>query len=312
MAWPLSAYTNRLVEALAGIPNGVIVLGEMSIWSVILMYAAALAPLVSKRLPALLKNLVTPTLILTALGLLAAVLWRGVWSAPDGRLHLVILDMDGSQALLVRGPGGETLLVNGGPSGRQVNNALDRWLSPFDRRLDGLLIDSAQAGSLNGIPGTLESHPVGQAWWGSAPPEGRSGDQLAEQLKSQQIPTQALAAGQALAIGSEVRVEVLASTPEGSALLVEWKNFRALIPAGTPVNSFEPDNLAELSLLVLDARDLEKTTAEEWLAIAPRAVIATPGNSSILPGGLNWLNTRPQGWYQVVTDGKKMWVERSQ
>ncbi len=56
MAWPLPAYTNRLVEALAGIPGGVIVLGEMNIDSVILLYAAAL-------------------------GLPAAVLRRGVWSA---------------------------------------------------------------------------------------------------------------------------------------------------------------------------------------------------------------------------------------
>ena len=49
----------------------------------------------------------------------------------------------------------------------------------------------------------------------------------------------------------------------------------------------------------------------EWLAIAPRAVIATPGNGAILPGGGNWLNTRPQGWYPVMTDGKRMWVEQN-
>ena len=46
-----------------------------------------------------------------------------------------------------------------------------------------------------------------------------------------------------------------------------------------------------------------------WLWL--RAVIATPGNGAILPGGGNWLNTRPQGWYQVTTDGKQMWVEKS-
>ncbi len=91
MAWPLSAYTNRMVEAMAGMPGGVLVLGKLNESSVFLMYLAVLAPVAAKRLPGLLKNAVTPALLLTCLGLAAVLAWRGVWAAPDGKLNLVSL-----------------------------------------------------------------------------------------------------------------------------------------------------------------------------------------------------------------------------
>ena len=230
MAWPLSAYTNRMVETLAGLPGGVLVLGELNFWTVLLMYAAMFTERFSKRFPAAIKATVTPAFLLTVLGLLAALTWRGVTAAPDGRLHLLVMDLNGSQAILVRGPGGETLLINGSPSSRLLNNQLDRWLSPFNRTLNGLVFDTAQASTLTGLAEVLESHPVAQVWWGVPPPTNRAGDRFVERLKSQQIPTQALEAGMALAMGREARVEVLASAPEGSALLVEWNDFRVLIP----------------------------------------------------------------------------------
>jgi competence protein ComEC len=314
LAWPLSAYTNRLVEALSTIPNGVLVLGEMNIWTVILLYAAVLAPIIRQKLPALLKKLVTPTLVLTALGLIAALLWRGVWTAPDGRLHLVVYDLNGSQVIFVRSPGGETLLISqsagslGGPSARSINSALDRWLSPFDRRLDGLLLNTSQSAAYGGLESVLDSHPVKSAWWGSALPEGRSGEQINNLLNERAIPTLILAPGETLSFGSQARLEVHNSTEEGSALLLSWQNFRALIPAGTPIGQLSQTDLASLSLLILDRRDFEKTAPEEWAGIAPRAVIATAGNPQA--SAPNWLSTHPQGWYAVVTDGKQMWVEK--
>ena len=60
LAWPLSAYTIRVVELLARIPGGVLVLGDMSLPTVVLLYAAILAPLLDRRVPALFKKLLRP------------------------------------------------------------------------------------------------------------------------------------------------------------------------------------------------------------------------------------------------------------
>lgn len=309
LAWPFSAYTNRMVEALASIPGGVLVLGDISLSAVIVMYVAALAPAVSNILPTVIKRAVTQVVLVTGLGLTALLLWRGVSAAPDGNLHLVVYDMKGSQAILVQGTQGETLLINGSPSARLLKDALDRRLSPFDRRIDGLVIDTVQASALTGLTGILDSHPVARVWWGIPPPTSRAGKQFSDTLIAQNAAVQVLAAGDSLALGEQAHMRILTTGDTGSALLLTWNNFRALIPAGTPLTRFTAADTDQLSLLVLDARDLVQTTPEEWLGLGSRAIIVTPGSASPLPTGPNWLNIRPQSWYAVTTDGKQMWVE---
>lgn len=312
LAWPLSAYTNRMVELLARIPGGVLVLDEFGPGTLALAYMAVLAPLAGTRYPRFMRQVVNPTLLLTSGGLLAAVMLRGAAAAPDGRLHLLVADLDGSQALLVQAPGGETLLVNGGGSTRLLIEALGRRLSPFDRHLDALLMNNASAESIRALPGVLERYPPGLALWGMDTPEGRAASDLGETLRVLQSPVRILSAGDSFTLGQEeIRLDTVLKGKQGSALLLRWKNFRALIPGGSPPGQIPPGASANLSLLVLEQRDLEKTTPEEWLALAPQAIIATPGSGPVLPGGMNWLNTQPRGWYQVVTNGEKMWVEQS-
>jgi competence protein ComEC len=310
LAWPLSAYTNRMVEALASIPGGVLVPGDVTLPLVILMYAVVFAPLVYKPLPSAIKRVATPTALLVAAGLATAILWRGVAAAPDGKLRLVVNDLDGSQAMLILGPQGETLLINGGSSARQLKDNLDRWLSPFDRQIDGLLINSSQASAWNSLAGALDSHPAIHAWWGIPPPTSRSGKQLASALQAQGASLQSLAAGDRLSLGSQITLRALNGGEAGSALLLTWDNFRALIPAGTAPSRLAPGDLAGLSVVILDTRDLQETPSAAWLALAPQAIIATPGNAAQPPTGHNWLNTRPQSSLVVITDGRQMWLEQ--
>lgn len=311
LAWPFSAYTNRVVELLAEMPGGVLVLGELSLGSVILICLAVLAPVTANRLPEMLKRAVTPVLVLTTLGLAAVLAWRGVWTAPDGRLRLLVFDLQGSQVLLIRGPSGETLLINSGPSARQLNNALDRWLSPFDRRLDGLLLNTGKSSALNGLPGMLETHPVGKAWWGSQPPDSHTSETINELLRGQGAAADMLAPGDVIGIGQEVRIQVVAKTTEGSAFLLTWDRFRVLIPGGAAPGRLAGDPAAALSAIILSSRDLQGASADAWLALAPQAIVFTPEEGALSTGGINWINTAPGGWVKLETNGKRMWVERS-
>lgn len=310
LAWPLTAYTIRAVELLAAIPGGSAALGDFNFTTLLLAYGLVLTPLAGLRWPNLFKNALKPGLLLAGAGLLAALLWRVVLSAPDGQLHLVIFDIKNSQTILVLGPGGETLLVNGGPSQIQLGDLLGRWLPPFARRIDALLVNSPKADDYSSLTSVLERYPPGLALWGCLPPDNRTAGRLADFIRDENIPAHLLQPGQALAFGREARVEVLAAADEGSALMLRWQNFRALLPGGIPPGRLSAQDLANLSLIVLEARDLEKTTPQQWLAYAPQAVIYTPQEGTLEPSGYNWLNTRPGGWIAVTTDGKRMWVEQ--
>ena len=192
-----------------------------------------------------------------------------------------------------------------------LNDALGRRLSPFRRGLDGLLINTTEAEGIAGLSGVLERYPPAQVWWGTVTPQHRAGERLVDLLKDQQAPEHVLAKGETLAMGEDVRLEMLTVTEQGSALLLSWGNFRALIPSGVPPDKLEEANLAGLSVLVLEPRDLSETKIEEWLSQAPLAVVATVEDPQLQPAHPNWLVTRKQGWYAIISDGNKMWVEKS-
>jgi competence protein ComEC len=309
-AWPLSAYTIRVVELLARIPDGVLVLGEINFTTVVLMYGVILAPAFNARFPEMIKGMLRPALLVIAAGLLAATLWRAASAAPDGRLHLTVFDMQGKQVLLVRGPGGQTVLVNGSDSPRGLNDTLGRWLSPFDREIDALLLNSPQAERMSGLATLLDRYAFQQVYWGCEPPKHRSGKRLLAAFRANHIPSHVLTTGQALNLGSGARIQVHASGQSGSALLITWHNFRALVPGGIPAAAIYERELTNPSLIILEKRDLENTAAEEWQAYFPQAVIFTPGAGDLPDAGGNWLITNPGGWYSIDTDGEKMWIER--
>jgi len=256
LAWPLSAYTIRVVEALAALPGGALAPGRLDLLGAILLYAAILAPVLGWHLPELWKNLLRPGLLLTALALAAAIILRGAFACPDGRLHLVVFNLEGNQVLLVRGPGGEIVLANGGPSSTQLADTLGRWLSPFDRRLDALVINNPQPAAAAALPGVLEHYTAVQALWGCAPGDGRASELLLESFASHGVPEHELLPGEALQVGPGVQLEVLAVTEQGSTLLLRQGNFRALIPSGVPPGDIQGENLAQLSVLLLENRDL--------------------------------------------------------
>lgn len=311
LAWPFSAYTIRIVELLGTIPGGVVVLNEFSLGMLLLVYAAVLTPALAPRTPDLIRNLFRPAVLAAGAGLVTVLLWRSVLAAPDGHLKLIILDMYGSQALLLRGPAGETVLVDGGPSVRLLNDALGRWTSPFDRRLDGILINSPQATSVGALADVLDRYPALQAWWGTGPPGHRTGERLVEYLEEQEIGIHRLAKGEALQFETGARVDVINASPEGSTLLLSWKHLRVLIPGGNSPGVISEEDKTGLSAVILAPRDLKETTPEEWLALAPKLIVATPAEGALPPDGTNWINTLPGGWARIESDGKHMWVEHS-
>ncbi len=312
LAWPLSAYTIRIVELLGAIPGGVLALDEFNLGMVLLLYAAVLAPAVAPRAAQWARSLLRPAVLSTVVGLAAVLLWRAVLALPDGHLRVITLDMNTSQALLVRGAKGEIVLVDGGPSPRLLTEALGRWTSPFDRHLDGVLVNSPQAASVSALIDVLEVYPALQAWWGTDPPEHRTGERLVEFLEAEGTGIHHLAAGEALQFGAGARVDVIAVSPEGSALLLTWERARILIPGGVSPGAIPDEAKSGLSALILSPRDLKETPPEQWLAMSPQLVIATPEEGAFPHGGANWVNTLPGGWVQIETDGERMWVERSQ
>jgi competence protein ComEC len=111
-------------------------------------------------------------LALAALTVLAFALavWRRL---PDGRLHVVFLDVGQGDAIFIQTPAGRQALIDGGPSGQAVLDQLGRYMPFWDRTLDLVVLTHPDSDHLMGLLPVLERYDVARVLyrdpdWGSA------------------------------------------------------------------------------------------------------------------------------------------------
>ncbi|MCK4900343.1 MAG: ComEC/Rec2 family competence protein, partial [Anaerolineales bacterium] len=187
LAWPFVVFTIRAVELLARIPGGVITLGEVAIFWVVLFYAVLfLLTFGGSRLRAMLPA-IKPSIAFVILGVLSVLVWRTASSAPDGRLHISVLDVGSGEAVLIQSPTGRYLLVNGGPSPSRLSDALGRRLPLNHRRLDYLVVASPSEQAIAALPRAIERYPPDNVLWAGPTHGTRSARTLQEALNAAEI-----------------------------------------------------------------------------------------------------------------------------
>jgi len=272
----------------------------------------------------------SPALIsgaLLVLATLTVVVWRLALNAPDGRLHLTVLDVGSGDALLVGTPGGHNLLVGGGPRASLLSDALGRRLIIGNRKLDFLVVAAADDEQLGALRDAVGRFPPDQVLWSGPPVGSSSALQLKRDLSEAQIPVIIAQAGHALDLGSGARLLVLEVNHKGSVLLLEWGSFRALLPVGLNFESMESlmvdHSQGPVSVLLLAESGLAALNTPEWITRwRPQLVLLSvgAGDSKGRPDpetlaaidGYALLRTDINGWIHLSTDGESLWVEVEQ
>ena len=224
VAWPLAAYTLRVVELLARIPAGAISVGEFSTWMAIGCYLLLFSLSFGWRKLAPLREKIKPGLVFASLGLVTLVAWSAVLRRPDGRLHAILLDQPDGQAVVLTMPHGQRVLVGGAPGANQLGSDLGRLTGPLDRNLNALVVHSASADSLEGLPLLIERFTLDQAFWAVAPPNKRVAENLNLAFADNTTPVTQLEEGSRLQLDEGVILQVLAVDKEYAALQLEYGN----------------------------------------------------------------------------------------
>jgi competence protein ComEC len=332
LSWPFVVYTIRAVELLARLPGGVITLGSVSLLVVGLFYAMLLAwtfwgQMLSGWLAVRVQPGARPALSLfasVALIVLAVIVWRVKLSAPDGRLHLTVLDVGSGDALLVQTPTGRSLLVDGGPSTSLLSDALGRRLPLLQRKLDWVVVAAANDEQLAALPRNLERYPMQNVLWSGPPLGSVEARQLQASLGKAGVPITVAQTGHSLDLGSGAVLRLLAVSRRGAVLLLEWGSFRALLPIGLDFDTLEslqddPELNAITALLLADC-GYAPVNPPEWIAkLGPQVVLLSVGagdsdgrpSPETLEAVSNYslLRTDRNGWIELSTDGEQLWVE---
>ena len=335
IAWPFVVYTIRVVELFDRLPHGTIFLGDFSVWYVILFYAALFSLTFGwsgfkewTRSIGRKAGAVGVGSVLVALVIGLLLVWRAANAVPDGLLHVTFLDVGSAEGVLIKTPSGKNILVNGGESVTMLSDELGRRISSFDRKLDWLVVAGTKEEQVAALPRVLERYPAEQVLWSGNRQASFSSGILNEYLSIKGIPVTEAEKDQVLDLGDGAILTVLTTGPRGAVLLLEYQNFRVMLPVGMSFDALDElgygKNIAPVSVLLLADSGYAASNPEEWIVnLNPELAILSvnAADENGMPDGevldvvkdYALLRTDQNGWIEIATNGTQMWVnvERS-
>ncbi len=330
VAWPFVVYSIRMVEIFNSIPHGTIILGELSIWFVIVFYAMLFAVTFgADRLKESMETLkgrvrtvsLAGGLLILVIGLL--LVWRAASAIPDQFLHITFLDVGSADAVLIKTPTGKHVLINGGPSVTTLADELGRRLPTFNRKLDWLIVAATEEEDVAALPRIIERYPPDAVLWSGNTQASFSSGVLNEYLSISDINVVNAEPEQVLDLGDGATLRVLTVGPRGAVLLAEWGNFRALLPVGMSFEALDElragAEIGPVSLLPLADSGYGPSNPPEWIAnLNPELIVLSVSaadenglpHSDVLETIKDYelLRTDQNGWVEITTDGTQMWV----
>lgn len=324
LAWPFVAYSIRVVEWFSQFRGGVLVFGQIGLFFVFVYYFLMFVSIIwGERIREKISDF-KPVLILFVLAVITISTWQTVLNAPDGNLHVTLMDVGTGDAVLIQSPDGRFILVNGGPSINQLSDELGRWLPLFHRKLDFLVIASTEENQIKSLPTLTERFLPSQVLWAGKPNASRSGRFLEQTLTDLQIPILPAETGQVLDLGQGAVLRVLATGSRGAILLLEWKDFRMLMPLGMSFEEMDQllmgKSIGPVSALILAENGYGPLNPPEWIKnLHPELILLSvaAGDYEGLPSwetmqaiaGYQILRTDLNGWINLESDGQKIWVD---
>ena len=324
LVYPFVLFTIRVVEWFNSFPIRPFYSSEISIGWIFLMYLILAVITFAWPLLISFSSQLKPSSTAVVLGLVLLLVWRGIFSAPDGLMHLYLLDIGTGSGILLQTPTGKKVLLNGGPSTRALSNHLGRILPPFNKNLDYLIVTSPLEQDIDALVENLPRFIPRQVMWLGSDSLCWEAENLRFYLENSDIPTTFGVRGQILELGDGGKITIISEDIQGGTLLVEYKDFRALLPFGIFEDRLRDDGsdheLGELTVLLLADNGYQSSNPVSRINyLNPQVILLSVGikDSQGLPdrglidrlAGYSLLRTDQHGNIHITTDGSQMWIQ---
>jgi competence protein ComEC len=204
-----------------------------------------------------------------------------------------------------------------------LSDELGRRLPAFNRKLDWLVVAGTDEEDVAALPRVLDRYPPDAVLWSGNTQASFSSRVLNEYLSVQDIQVTNADPKQVLDLGEGATMKVVTTGPRGAILLVEWKNFRTLLPIGMSFEALDElqngAKIGPVSVLSLADAGYAASNPPEWIAnLNPEIVVLSVDaadqngmpDSSVLESIKDYelLRTDKNGWIEITSDGNEMWV----
>ena len=247
LAWMFSGYITGVVSLLARVPLAAVGTGQVPLVFVIAWYGAmglayslrntghvgavrerltelaaqtrlkALTSLGTGKLSALISGrgiLARPlTLIALPMFALAAALWVAALSGPGPRLQIYFVDVGQGDAIFIVTPGGNQVLIDGGPDPQKIVQFLGRRMPPNDRSIDLVILTHPHTDHAAGLVEVLRRYQVDAILHRTLDYESPTYQEWLRAVEQERTLTVEARAGQVITCDDGVTIEVL-SPPE--------------------------------------------------------------------------------------------------
>lgn len=263
-------------------------------------------------------------------------IWVSVYYLPNGEtLRVSFLNVGQGDSILIQGPTGETVLIDGGPD-RSVLRELPKELGYFDRHIDLLVETHPDKDHIAGLVDVLERYDVSYFMQPGIPGTTAVYESLMEAVKNESgIHSFIARRGMRIHLGDGAYADVL--YPDRDVSMVETNTGSIVLHVVYGKTSFmltgDLPSTVEDYLVQLDADDgnlastvlkaghhgSRTSTSDEWLAsVHPDTVVISAGKGNsyghptkevldrIKNEGADILSTIDLGTIDLVSDGEKV------
>ena len=143
---------------------------------------------------------------------LAALAALARWSAvpqPRDRLDLTVLDIWQGDAILLRTPSGQTVLIDGGPDPQALSQALGPRLPFWSRHIDLVVVTHPDRDHVRGLARGLGRYTIGAVLESGIQSDSAAYEAWQRALRERGTPLVIARAGQRIVLGEELTLEVL-------------------------------------------------------------------------------------------------------
>ncbi len=349
-AYYILTYWIELAHWFAALPHAAVGSGNYSEAAAAATYGAIIAagalfvrfvraPAVSRLAesrPLNVRRLRAAAMIAVPAAVLVASAGFAIWPSAPPRLSVTVLDVGQGDAILIRTPSGQDVLVDGGPGGAVLRGLGDE-LPWRDRSIEMLILTHPQSDHLLGLLDVLARYDVRRvlAGPGVQPTEGYrawtaavNGERRAIEIAKQ---------GTVFDLGDGVRLEVLGPDETeaadeqinntGAVLRIVWGEVSFLLTADIEAKAERAllDDGGDLHATVLKVphHGSKTSSSRAFLdAVQPRIAVVSSGRDNPfghpapevvdrLDGYATVYNTAASGAVHFETDGHTLWVTTS-